>query len=110
MSGLFAYAVRWRQIAWRRQGEQLAAREVARSRLTFASTGRGAPSSMVSADRRLSSEYNRAVNYGVRDVVPRCERGRYIERRLLTLLGPPGMSAIALLPGDKRTFRPIAIL
>jgi hypothetical protein len=31
----------------------------------------------------LSSEYNRAVNYGVRDVVPRCERGRYIERRLL---------------------------
>jgi hypothetical protein len=38
---------------------------------------------MVSGDRRLSSEYNRAVNYGVRDVVPRCERGRYIERRLL---------------------------
>ena len=59
MSGLFAYAVRWRQIAWRRQGEQLAAREVARSRLTFASTGRGAPSSMVSADRRLSSACNR---------------------------------------------------
>src|ERR1700730_6527614 len=39
---------------------------VARSRFTFAPTGRGAPSSMV---RRLSSEYNRAVNYGVRDVV-----------------------------------------
>src|SRR5258708_18302209 len=55
----------------------------ARSRFTFAPTGRGAPSSMVSGDRRLSSEYNRAVNYGVRDVVPRCERGRYIERRLL---------------------------
>jgi uncharacterized protein DUF1214 len=29
-------------------------------------TGRGAPSSMVSGDRRLSSECNRAVNYGVR--------------------------------------------
>ena len=41
---------------------------------------------MVSGDRRLSSEYNRAVNYGVRDVVPRCERGRYIERRLLAPL------------------------
>ena len=38
---------------------------------------------MVSEDRRLPSEYNRAVNYDVRDVVPRCERGRYIERRLL---------------------------
>jgi hypothetical protein len=47
---------------------------VARSRFTFAPTGRGAPSSMVSGDRRLSSEYNSAVNYGVRDVVPRCER------------------------------------
>jgi hypothetical protein len=42
---------------------------------------------MVSGDRSLSSEYNRAVNYGVRDVVPRCERGRYIERRLLALNG-----------------------
>jgi hypothetical protein len=30
---------------------------------------RGVPSSMVSADYRLSSEYNRAVNYAVRDVV-----------------------------------------
>jgi hypothetical protein len=26
---------------------------------------------MVSGDRRLSSDYNRAVNYGVRDVVAR---------------------------------------
>ena len=44
---------------------------------------------MVSGDRRLSSEYNRAVNYGVRDIVPRCERGRYIERRLLADMPRP---------------------
>ncbi|MEJ6864439.1 MULTISPECIES: DUF1214 domain-containing protein [Bradyrhizobium] len=37
----------------------------------------GATSSMVSGDRRLSSEYNRAVNYGARDAVPRCERTKY---------------------------------
>jgi hypothetical protein len=49
---------------------------------------------MVSGDRRLSSEYNRAVNYGVREVVPRCERGRYIKRRLLALFRHGGMSEL----------------
>ena len=87
MSGRFADAVRWRQIAGRRQREQLAAREwhvlALHSRLLG---GEPRPRWSV-GDRRLSSEYNRAVNYGVRDVVPRCERGRYIERRLLALFG-----------------------
>jgi hypothetical protein len=38
---------------------------------------------MASGDRRLSSEYNRQLTTACADVVPRCERGRYIERRLL---------------------------
>ena len=61
--------------------------------------------SVDSGDRRLSSEYNRPVNYSVRDVVPICERGRYIERRLWALLGPRAMSASSPLQGDKRTSR-----
>jgi len=35
----------------------------------------------------LVKRVQQAVNYGVRDVVPRCERGRYIERRLLAPRG-----------------------
>ena len=58
---------------------------------------------MVSGDRRLSSEYNRAVNYGVRDVVPRCERGRYIERRLLAPNGHAAAVAACPLLREERT-------
>src|SRR5262249_19361338 len=43
------------------------------------------------------------VNYGMRDVVPRCERGRYVERRLLALLGPREMSELSPQGGSKQT-------
>ena len=74
MSGRFADAVRRRQIAGRRQGEQRAAR--ARGPFSLYIRAYCAGSAIVDGQWRplIVRRVQQAANDGVRDVVPRCER------------------------------------
>jgi hypothetical protein len=82
MSGRFADAVRRRQIAGRRQREQLATREWPILALHSRLLG-GEPHPRWSVETAACQASTIGQLTTACDVVPRYERGRYIERRLL---------------------------